>query len=269
MAIEKSENPFARVDDTSGEVQKLVLGYLDAVAAHPEIQRVRTAAFEVFAPSAGERLLDIGCGLGEVGRQLGARVGAKGSVAAVDRSAQAISVAQARRDGSPVVYAVGEITALDFPDGHFDGVRCERVLQHVPDPGAAIKELVRVTRPGGRVCVIDTDWSSLVSDGFEYLDEVDEKLAAAGPDLAAGRAIRSRMVRAGLQEVNAIPVTLRFTSPADAAVVSPFFNRDLLRDLLPAELFDRFFASVERSADRGEFLFAFTMWICLGRVALA
>lgn len=246
----------------------MVLNYLDAVATHPEMQRVRTMAFEIFAPSIGERLLDAGCGLGEVARQLGTRVGAKGSVTAVDRSAQAISVARTRRDGSPVTYAVGEITALDFPDGHFDGVRCERVLQHVPDPDAAIKELVRVTRPGGRVCVIDTDWSSSVSEGYEHLDEVREGFAPAGHDLAPGRAIRSRMVRAGLREVNALPVTLRFTSPADAAVVSPFFNRDVLRDRLPAELLDRFFASVERSAALGEFLFAFTMWICLGRVAL-
>jgi ubiquinone/menaquinone biosynthesis C-methylase UbiE len=257
------------LDDAPDEVQQLMLSYLDALAAHPELQRVRAAAFEIFAPSAGERLLDAGCGLGEVARQLGARVGPKGSVAAVDRSAQAISVAQNRRDSGSVTYAVGEITALDFPDGHFHGVRCERVLQHVPDPDAAIKELARVTLPGGRVCVIDTDWSSSVSEGFEYLDEVGDSFYPADHDRAAGRTIRSRMVRAGLQEITAFPVTLRFTSPEDAAVASVVFNRDVVRGRLPAELLDRFFASVDRSAARGDFLFAFTMWICLGRVALA
>jgi ubiquinone/menaquinone biosynthesis C-methylase UbiE len=268
-AAEASETPYARLDDTSGEIQQFLLGYLDAVAAHPEMQRVRSAAFEIFAPSGGERLLDAGCGLGEVARHLGARVGAKGSVAAVDRSAQAISVAQSRRDSSPVAYTVGEITDLDFPDGHFDGVRCERVLQHVPDPDAAIKELARVTRPGGRVCVIETDWSSPACAGFEYLDEVRDSIYPAGYDMAAGRAIRSRMVRVGLQETTAFPVTLRFMSPEDAAVVSVLFNRDRLRDRLPTELSDRFFTSAERSAARGDFLFTFTMWICLGRVALA
>jgi hypothetical protein len=65
------------------------------------------------------------------------------------------------------------------------------------------------------------------------------------------------------------PVTLRFTSPADAGIIAPFFNRTVMRENLPAELFDRFFASVDQAAARGEFLFAFTMWICLGRVALA
>ncbi|MFI9219413.1 methyltransferase domain-containing protein [Streptomyces werraensis] len=72
-----------------------------------------------------------------------------------------------RHDGTPVDYAVGDISSLDAPDGHYDGVRCERVLQHLPEPDAAIRELIRVTRPGGRVCVIDTDWPSCAWDGFD------------------------------------------------------------------------------------------------------
>lgn len=173
-----------------------------------------------------------------------------------------------------VRYSVGDVTALDFPDGHFDGVRCERVLQHLQDPDAAINEFTRVVRPGGRVCVIDTDWSSLVWDGFEYLDEAFEcldeltgSIRTMGDDRMAGRAIRSRMVRAGLRETTVFPVTVRFTSPTDAAVVSAVFDRSAMKERLPGELFDRFFASLDQSADRGDFLFAVTMWICVGRVA--
>ncbi|MFJ9999762.1 methyltransferase domain-containing protein [Streptomyces werraensis] len=83
------------------------------------------------------------------------------------RRALAVSVASSRHDGTPVDYAVGDISSLDAPDGHYDGVRCERVLQHLPDPDAAIRELIRVTRPGGRVCVLDTDWPSCAWDGFD------------------------------------------------------------------------------------------------------
>lgn len=250
-------------------MQRQIIGYLDTVAAHPEMQRVRTAAFEIFAPGEGESLLDAGCGLGEVARQLGARVRASGSVAAVDLSEQAVAVAQSRDAGDVVTYAVGDVTALDFPDGSFDGVRCERVLQHVPNPDLAVKELARVTRPGGRVCVIDADWSSSAGDGFEYLNEAIDAFFSDGQDSAVGRVVRSRMVRAGLREASALPVTLRFTSPADAGVVAPFFNRAVMRDRLPTKLFDQFFASVDQSANRGDFLFAFTMWVCLGRVAVA
>ena len=267
MTLGSFDNPFTRLDDAHTDIQRRSLEYLDAVAEHQEIQRLRTAAFEMFSPAEGERLLDAGCGLGEVARQLRSRVGASGSVAAVDRSEQAIAVAESRHDGSSVTYKVADITALDYPDGHFDGTRCERVLQFVSDPDGAIEELARVTRPGGRVCVVDTDWASSVWDGFDYVDGVMDAVIPAGQNRASGRALRSRMVRAGLRETTVLPVMLRFLSPADAAVVVPFFYRSVLRERLPEDLFGRFIASVDRSADRGDFLFAFTMWISLGRVA--
>lgn len=46
---------------------------------------------------------------------------------------------------------VGDITAIDRPDGSFDAVLCTEVLEHVPDPVAALTELARLTRPGGRI----------------------------------------------------------------------------------------------------------------------
>ncbi|CAM5653254.1 MULTISPECIES: methyltransferase domain-containing protein [Streptomyces] len=258
-------NPFAHLDAAADEAQSHVIRYLDAAAAHHEMQRMRSAAFDVFAPTPGERLLDVGCGAGEVARQLGARVGKEGHVSAVDRSALAVSVASSRHDGTPVDYAVGDVMALDAPDGHFDGVRCERVLQHLGDPDGAIRELIRVTRPGGRVCVIDTDWSSCVWDGFEHMAEVIRCFPF--PDQDAGRVVRARMVRAGLRATAPLPVTLRFTTPEDAAAVVPFFDLHALGMCVEPELQKRFLDSVHESSGRGNFLFAFTMWITVGRVA--
>ncbi len=268
IGIVTNESPFERIDREADDMQRMMIGYLDAASAHQEMQRVRTLAFDLFSPAPGERLLDAGCGTGEVARQLAMRVGQGGSVTAVDNSALMIEVAGSRDKAGLVEYRTGDITGLDFPDGHFDGVHTERVLQHLSDPEAAIKELIRVTRPGGRVCVVDTDWTSVTSDGFEYLDEVQEQLALWRlPDTA--RRVRSRMVKLGLVGTIAYPVTLRFTSPEDSAAVIPVTNSVVLSQRITPELHERFVASVQQSAERGDFLLAFTMWISIGRVPVA
>lgn len=267
-AAEFDAGEFTDLDAASELRRRQLTEYLDALARHPEIRRVRTVALDLLGPAPGERLLDAGCGMGEVAGDLGTRVGATGTVAAIDHSEHVIAVARSRHGGRAVKYAVGDVTALDFPDGHFDGVYSERVLQHLPDPDAGVAELVRVTRPGGRVCVVDTDWLSFSWDGFDHLAEVRDLVVPAGRDLSAGRVARARLVRAGLRDTTAFPVTVCATSLAEAAVLAwPFFDRQFLKNELPTELWDRYFASVERSNARGDLLFAFTMWISLGWVA--
>jgi ubiquinone/menaquinone biosynthesis C-methylase UbiE len=266
------QRAFSHVDETPADVRAQVVRYLEVAASHPEIQRVRAAALELLAPATGERLLDAGCGLGEVARELGKAVGSTGSVTALDFSAEALAVAQSRHDGGPVTYTTGDIMKLDLPDDQFDGVRAERVLQHVEDPDVALRELARVTRPGGRVCVIDTDWASLVDDGLERGDDILRALLAAGAfkHPTVGRTIRGRMVAAGLSDVTTLPVTLRFTSPEDAGGVIPIFGEaagSQLSGIVPAELLEAFFPSVARATERGVFLVAFTMWITVGTVS--
>ncbi|TAM73270.1 MAG: methyltransferase domain-containing protein, partial [Chloroflexota bacterium] len=61
-------------------------------------------------------------------------------------------------------FVVGDALALDEPDASFDVVRCERTLQWVTDPEVAVAEMARVSRAGGRISLIDTDWSTLELD---------------------------------------------------------------------------------------------------------
>jgi len=229
---------------------------------------MRSVAHEMFAPSNGERLLDVGCGVGEVARQLAVAVGDRGTVVGLDRSREMIATAESRRDGSRVAYAVGDIASLDYPADHFDGVRCERVLQHLEDPDGALAELVRVTRSGGRICVIDTDWSSLTHDGFDGLETLLDHLPFHPRHLNVGRTIRARMSRAGLRSVTTYPVTLRFTTPDDAAHVIAFFDHRTMSmwRSVPDDVAERFRTAITEAGDRSQFLVALTIWITQGRV---
>ena len=262
--------PFADIDSMPGPVAALLIGALQRMAEDVEIQRVRRAALDLLAPAPGQRLLDAGAGTGEVARQLAALVAPTGSVVALDLAAVTVRAAQERHDGSAVEYRTGDITALDLPDETFDGVRSERVLQHLPDPERAISELIRVTRPGGRVCLIDTDWESVALDGMpaELVTELRahffRRTVTHHRDM--GRTLRRRLVRAGLVGVTARPVALYFPTPAAAEAVLPFTNEQVppQANMFPDGLREPWFAALAEAGTRGEFLATLTIWVACG-----
>jgi SAM-dependent methyltransferase len=109
----------------------------------------------------GERVLDVGCGSGAATRTLAQRVCPGGHVVGMDTSSALLKVASklAEKAGpnKGVEFKVGDCRALPFPDASFDCVLAATTLSHVPDPERALGEMVRVTRPGGRVGVFDVD----------------------------------------------------------------------------------------------------------------
>jgi SAM-dependent methyltransferase len=153
-----------------------------------------------------------------------------------------------------------------------DGVWCERVLQHLDEPDTAVAEFVRVTRPGGRICLIDTDWDSLAFDGLR--GDLSAELLRFSQDrfrrgqLDMGRSLRRRLLGAGLTDLQAVPVTCFFGTPESAAVVLPMVNPGLPADagMWPDGLRESWFAEVDRAGAAGEFLAVLTLWVAAGTV---
>jgi ubiquinone/menaquinone biosynthesis C-methylase UbiE len=105
----------------------------------------------------GDSVLDVGSSSGYLARKLAAAAGPAGHVTGVDPSEAAI--AHARRRGGGLTFIVGVAQDLDLPDSSFDVVTCTLALHHVParKREAALREMYRVTRPGGRLLVADFD----------------------------------------------------------------------------------------------------------------
>jgi ubiquinone/menaquinone biosynthesis C-methylase UbiE len=270
--VQMERTLFADLDGQSSQMTAMLLAALEAMGRHPEIRRVRRAALEALRPEPGARLLDAGSGAGDVARQLAAEVGPAGEVIALDSSATTIAAAKQHHDGSNVRYVIGDISAMNLAADSVDGVWCERVLQHVDDADVAIAELLRVTRPGGRVCLVDTDWSSLAFDGVParlagtVVEHMHGRLTPRQRDM--GRSLRRRLISAGATDVTAVPVTCLFADPTSAAVVLPMVNRMVPEEewTTPPGVRDEWFAAVDEAGARGDFLAVLTIWVVAGAV---
>lgn len=110
----------------------------------------------------GASLLDVGCGVGSITVDLAARV-APGRVVGVDASEEALTAARAaaRTAEVHVELVVADALALPFADASFDVVHAHQVLQHLPDPVGALREMRRVVRPDGVVAVRDVDYATV------------------------------------------------------------------------------------------------------------
>lgn len=123
-------------------------------APHPIITRDRLRA--VLAPRSGERLLEIGPGTGYYTLDLAEWVGPEGRVEIFDLQREFLDHTTARaaeRGLENVVPTQGDATALGYEDASIDGVVLTAVLGEVPDPVAALREIRRVLKPGGRLVV--------------------------------------------------------------------------------------------------------------------
>ncbi|MGL6278493.1 MAG: class I SAM-dependent methyltransferase [Gaiella sp.] len=123
----------------------------------------------VLAPLAGtERVLDAGCGAGAFALAIAPHVH---EVIGVDHDPALLEAARGSAPAS-CTFVEGDVTDLPFGYGAFDLVGCLRVLHHTPRPPLVVAELARVTRPGGRVLVVDQlgdvdPLRSLEADRFE------------------------------------------------------------------------------------------------------
>ncbi|MEM7025546.1 MAG: class I SAM-dependent methyltransferase [Pseudomonadota bacterium] len=95
-------------------------------------------------------VLDAGCGTGALSSELLART-EKARIVGIDLSAAYIAHARDSLSDPRIRFEIGDLIALPFADGEFDHVYSQLVLQFVPDSRRAVGELVRVTRPGGKV----------------------------------------------------------------------------------------------------------------------
>jgi len=127
--------------------------FFELIEAHRYEKEWHIPAAAQFADARGLRVLEIGCGLGTDGAQF-ARAGA--DYTGVDLTDAAVELARKRFElfGLKGEFRVADAENLEFPNESFDVVYSHGVLHHTPDINAAVQEIHRILRPGGRAIVM-------------------------------------------------------------------------------------------------------------------
>ncbi len=138
-------------------------------------EELRTT-LQMLGISAGENVLDVGCGPGNYTRAL-AREAGDGVVVGMDASKSMLELAVKRGGGSNLTYVRGDACDLPFVDGKFNVVCCVGVIHMIPDAMAALDEMVRVLSPGGRLVVVasygESDAKSTLPGGVKVFGRTE------------------------------------------------------------------------------------------------
>ena len=148
---------------------------LEAIYLTSDVVEQRRQVLAALQLAAGEHVLDIGSGPGLLAHAMAEAVGPQGRVCGVDRSEAMVAMAGRRCVQQPwAEFHSGDASKLAFPADSFHAAVSTQVYEYVRDIPAALTELHRVLRPGGRAVILDTDYGSLVinTDHTERMSRV-------------------------------------------------------------------------------------------------
>ncbi|MFT4258527.1 class I SAM-dependent methyltransferase [Microbacterium sp.] len=212
--------------------------------------------------TSSTRLLDVGAGPGSITVDF-AGVVARVTATEIDDDALSLSRALAASRGvDNIDFSVEDVHALSFPDDSFDVTHAHQVLQHVGDPVQALREMRRVTVPGGIVAVRDADyagffWFPVLPELDRWLDLYRRAARANGGEPDAGRRLLAWARAAGFDDITATASTWCYAAQEERRWWGGLWADRILESALARQLVD---SGMATRADLDEISAAWRRW---------
>ena len=148
--------------------------------------------------------------------------------------------------------------AIPYPRGFFNVAYCERVFLYLPDRLAALRELQRVVRPGGSICVVDTDFDTMAiySSQRELTRKVISTVAAAIPNPNSARELPALARLVGLDDIQVEPLTARTPYRFMVHAMEGVLRQAVERGVIGKAEFDEWWDEQARLQENGDFFLA-------------
>ena len=258
---------FTQAD--SADAPQEMYDYLDAVDGLPAFRWYKRELRSLLAPRPGDRLLDIGCGAGTEACRLAAEFPSV-RVLGLDRKAMLAEATQrAERLGVTVNWMEGEAESIPLAADTVDACMTERVLKYLPDPAAAIAEMVRVLRPGGRIACLELDMAATVLTGEPGITARVLRFACDNVgEPRMGRRLPGLLHDAGVECVRFQPVAFHMPRALNEAILYAPVRAAAEDGRLPAADTGAWLDGQAAADADGLFTVAWIGWLVGGRVTL-
>jgi len=261
---------FDQVDRTTDPAD--FVRYLDATRASDFFRDVKARSYPLLDLHPGDHVCDLGCGTGDDLLALARLIAPGGSATGVDASATMIAEAERRAASAGIAaeFRLMDVQHLDLPDAVFDGVRVERLLQHVPDADAALREVVRIAKPGARIVIWEGDLDLFVLDAPDYETSriMQRVICDAFRHGGIGHELYRRFKNLGLTDVVSTPLVYALTdfpSIENALDLTANTQHAVAAGLLDAERAVAWLQSLYTEAAGGQFFGASGGFLAFGR----
>jgi ubiquinone/menaquinone biosynthesis C-methylase UbiE len=247
-----------------------LMASMDVMYSLDSIQTIKKRSVNAMNLQAGDLVLEVACGTGEDAELAAEIVGKSGAVTAIDLSKRMIAEARRRSTHSNVAYAVEDATKLNYANDSFSACHADRFLVSHADYKSLFKEIIRVVKPGGTICITDVDALSIGI--YPYTQATQIILAQLHESFVnpfMGRALPHLFVSTGLQDVKVTPeisIIRSFEVLNKIFQFSKITKESVKKGHLTQEASEKWFEEMYSAEKTGGFLYCLTLFTVSGRV---